>query len=51
MNGKSLLSLEKVLDAVKGKEISGKNADFFCFNNVQTDSRNISSGFFPLLRS
>ena len=51
MNGKSLLSLEKVLDAVKGKEISGKNADFFCFNNVQTDSRNISSGslFVPLI--
>lgn len=47
----SLLPLKKLLDSVDGKMISEKDANDFCFTNVQTDSRNVvdDSLFVPLV--
>ena len=47
--GKSLLTLEEVLDATGGVHVLG--AGEFCFTDVQTDSRNVKAGtlFVPLL--
>ena len=50
-NNASLLSLEELVEAVSGKEISGKDSSLFCFTSVQTDSRNVCQDtlFVPLL--
>ncbi len=47
----SLLSLDLLAAAVKGREISGKSPDLFCFKNVQADSRTVceDSLFVPLV--
>lgn len=47
--GKSLLTLEEVLESTGGVHVLG--AGEFCFTGVQTDSRNVTAGtlFVPLL--
>ena len=49
MGGKSLLTLDEVLDATGGLHVLGTGD--FCITDVQTDSRNVKSGslFVPLL--